>query len=184
MSSAVPDVRIYYSSSLSNLHFCKADLKGKLEQTSLPECCFSPDTSRYLMITRVSKWCKRWIDWASWKGCLDPTGKRQGTEWVGKGMALSERGPAKRLPQVTFKHQPLLLIILGRKLMRLALHRPMHTWLRRAELSPVLPNKSKLLVLPGRKWVQALKKTVAGHSPFMERSFDVQLSLCPIKKQG
>lgn len=79
----------YYNSTLSNLRFHRAGLQGQLEQTELSEYCFSPDTSRYLMITWVAKWCKRWIDWPSWRGCLHPAGKWQGTEWVGKGMALS-----------------------------------------------------------------------------------------------
>lgn len=64
----------------------------------------------------------------------------------------------------------------------------MSTWPWRAELSPVSLNKRKCLTLPGRKWVQALRTRVEGHSSFVEGalmcSYDAQLSVCPIKKQG
>ena len=180
---------IYYNSSLSNLCFRRAGLRGKLEQTELSEYCFSPDKSIYLTITWVAKWCERWIDWASWRGSLHPAGRRQGTERVGKGMALSgwqgtswEVVPGclqastaaahhSRLSCAADWHAPLCAV-------------PCSTWPWRAEPSPVSPDESTSLALPGRKWVQALKTIVAGHSSFTEWGFDAQLSLCPIKKQG
>lgn len=180
---------IYYNSSLSNLYFCRAGLGGKLEQTELSKCCFSPDTSRYLMVTWVAKWCKGWIDWPSWRGCLHPAGKRQGTEWVGKGMAQSGwqgatwKAASGCLQASTASACHPGLTCAGEWSARLCIIL-CSTWPWRAELSPVSPNESKSLALPGRKRVQALKTTVAGHPSFVERSFDVQLSLCPIKKQG
>lgn len=67
-----------------------------------------------------------------------------------------------------------------------ALCHPMSIWPWRAE--PVSLNKRKCLTLPGRKWVQALRTRAAGHSSFVEGvlmcTCDVQLSLCPSKRQG
>lgn len=151
---------IYYNSTLSNLRFHRTGLQGKLEQTELSKHCFSPDTSQYLMITWVAKWCKRWIDWASWKGCLHPAGKWQGTEWVGKGMALSgwqgaswDTAPGRLQASTTSARRPGLSCAGDRRAQLCTVPCSAEPW--RAEPSPVLPNESKSLAPPGRKWVQA-----------------------------
>lgn len=192
LSSAVPDVRVLLQlitikSSLSQRRsWRKTWADWALRILLLPWYMI---IIRYHLIMRVAIWYKRWIDWASWRGCLHPAGKRQGTERVGKGMALSgwqgasqEAAPGRLQASAASACCPGLSCAGDWCAWPCAI--PCSTWPWRAEPSPVSPNKSKSLPLPGRKWVQALKMTVAGHSSFVERSFDVQLSLCPIKKQG